>query len=306
MSKRNSQDAKRAARERLRAERERQAKKDRAKRQLLVAASVVGALVVVGGIGTAVAVMNGKDSSGDDMAVTMGGAKAEKTIDIYEDLRCPACAQFEQAMGDTLKKGADQGKFKLRVHLGSIIDNNMGGSGSKNAARALGAAKAVSMDAFTEYHKLLYSAKYHPQEQDDKFADNKYLLKVADEVPELKDNTAFEKAVKSNKYNKWAKDMIASFNGANVESTPTVKIDGEQIEPQNLPGELKKMGVDLKAGGEDEKSEKDSKDSKGSQDSKGEDSSAKDSKDEKDSKGDKGAEDSKSSDGSDGSDSSDK
>ena len=50
MSKRNSQEAKRAARERLRAERERQAKKDKMRRQLLVGVSVVGVLAVAGGI----------------------------------------------------------------------------------------------------------------------------------------------------------------------------------------------------------------------------------------------------------------
>ncbi|MGY1435091.1 thioredoxin domain-containing protein [Streptomyces reniochalinae] len=253
MSKRNSPEAKRAARERLRVEREKQAKKERTRRQLLVALTVVGVLVVVAGIGVAVAKLNGKDSSGDDMAVTTGGAKAEKTIDVYEDLRCPACASFEQAMGEQLQKGADDGKFKLRVHLGSIIDDNMGGKGSKNAARALGAAKAVSMDAFVDYKHQLYSKKWHPEEQDDKFADNAYLLKVSDEVPALKDNKKFEKAVESKKYNKWAKDMIASFNGAEIQGTPTVKIDGEQVQPQDLPGKLKDMGVDVKTGGKEEK-----------------------------------------------------
>lgn len=252
MSKRNNQEAKRVARERLRVEREKQAKKDKTRRQLIVGASVVAVLAVVAGITVFVSGMDDKDSSGTDMAVTTGGAKAEKTIDVYEDLRCPACAQFEQTMGETLQKGADDGKYKLRIHLGSIIDDNMGGGGSKNATRALGAAKAVSLEAFTEYHKALYSAKFHPPEQEDKFADNNYLLNVSDEVPALKDNKAFEKAVKGNKYNKWAKDMISSFNGSEIQGTPTVKIDGKKIEPQNLPAELKKLGVDLKAGGEKE------------------------------------------------------
>lgn len=254
MSKRNSQEAKRAARERLRVEREKQAKKEKTRRQLVVGASVVAVLAVVAGITVFVAGMNDdeKGGSGTDMAVTTAGAKAKKTIDVYEDLRCPACAQFEQTMGETLQKGAEDGKYKLRIHLGSIIDDNMGGEGSKNAARALGAAKAVNVKAFTDYHKALYSTEFHPPEQEDKFADNKYLLKVAEEVPALKGNKTFEKAVKSEKYDKWAKDMISSFNGAEIEGTPTVKIDGKKVEPQNLPAELKKMGVDLKAGGEKE------------------------------------------------------
>ncbi|MFI8853969.1 thioredoxin domain-containing protein [Streptomyces sp. 891-h] len=253
MSKRNSQEAKRAARERLRIEREKQAKKERTRRQLLVALSVVAVLGVVAGIGIFIAKLNSQDSSGDDMAVTTAGAKAEKTIDVYEDLRCPACASFEQAVGEQLQKGADDGKYKLRIHLGAIIDGNMGGSGSKNAARALGAAKAVSTKAFVDYKAKLYSAKWHPDEREDKFADNNYLLKVSDTVPELKDNKAFEKAVKGKKYNKWAKDMIASFNGAEIQSTPTIKIDGEQVQPQDVPAKLKDMGVDLKSGKDEKK-----------------------------------------------------
>ncbi|MET9861403.1 thioredoxin domain-containing protein [Streptomyces smyrnaeus] len=254
MSKRNSQEAKRAARERLRLEREKQAKKERTRRQLLVGLSVVAVLAVVAGIGIFVAKLNDQDSSGDDMAVTTGGAKAEKTIDVYEDLRCPACASFEQAMGEPLQKGAEQGKYKLRIHLGAIIDGNMGGSGSQNAARALGAAKAVSTKAFADYKAQLYSAKWHPDERGpDKFADNNYLLKVSDTVPELKDNKAFEKAVKGKKYTKWAKDMIASFNGSEIQSTPTIKIDGEQVQPQDVPGKLKDLGVDLKSGKDEKK-----------------------------------------------------
>ncbi|MEW2220544.1 thioredoxin domain-containing protein [Streptomyces sp. NPDC006990] len=253
MSKRNSQEAKRAARERLRIEREKQAKKERTRRQLLVALSVVGVLAVVAGIGIFVAKLNSQDSNDDGMSVTTAGAKAEKTVDVYEDLRCPACASFEQAMGEPLQKGAEEGKYKLRVHLGAIIDGNMGGSGSRNAARALGAAKAVSVQAFADYKAKLYSAKWHPDEQEDKFADNDYLLKVSDTVPELKDNKAFEKAVKGKKYSKWAKDMIAGFNGADVQSTPTVRIDGEQVQPQDVPAKLKELGVDLKSGKDEKK-----------------------------------------------------
>ncbi|MFC7467605.1 hypothetical protein ACFQVA_08485 [Actinomadura keratinilytica] len=58
MSKRNSQAAKSAARERLRIEREKQAKKDKARRQLIVAGSVVGVLAIAGGVGFAVVKAN--------------------------------------------------------------------------------------------------------------------------------------------------------------------------------------------------------------------------------------------------------
>ena len=51
MSKRNSQASKTAARERLRQERERQAKRDKVRRQVIVAGAVVAVLAIAGGIG---------------------------------------------------------------------------------------------------------------------------------------------------------------------------------------------------------------------------------------------------------------
>ncbi|MGW7521647.1 thioredoxin domain-containing protein [Streptomyces sp. NPDC054796] len=261
MSKRNSQEAKRAARERLRIERERQAKKDKIRRQVIVGVSVVGVLAIATGIGFAVSKMNepsgwdaAKDkklvapanaSSTNSTSVTIGGEKAKKTIDVYEDLRCPACAQFEQGAGEALKKGADDGKYKLRVHLGDLIDGNMGGEGSKSAISALGASLNVSKEAFADYHAKLYSAKWHPEESSDKFADSDYLIKVADTVPELKKSKTFKKDVEDGTYDKWALNMVAGFNKAEIQGTPTVRIDGKDVEQEQLPAELKKLGVDL-------------------------------------------------------------
>lgn len=263
MSKRNSQEAKRAARERLREEREKQAKKERVRRQAIVGVSVVGVLAVAGGIFYAVMKMN--EPSGWEAAkeqklvkpanaegkggttVLIGDADAKKTVDVYEDLRCPACAQFEQGAGRFLIKGAEDGKYKLKMHLGDLIDGNLGGEGSKSAISALGASLNVSEDAYLDYHEKLYSAKFHPQESQDKFADDSYLLEVADSVPELKGNDKFRKAVEEGTYDKWALNMVADFDKGEVQGTPTIRIDGKDVEQQQLPAELQKLGVKLTA-----------------------------------------------------------
>ncbi|HEX5566526.1 MAG TPA: thioredoxin domain-containing protein [Streptomyces sp.] len=261
MSKRNSQEAKRAARERLRIEREKQAKKEKIRRQVIVAGSVVAILGIAGGIGFAVANMEGDSSKSWSAAaeqklvkpanatgengttVVLGDKDAKKTIDVYEDMRCPACANFEQVLGERLKKGADEGKYKLQFHFGGIIDGNFGGDGSKNATSALGAALNVSTEAFSEYHSLLYTAEYHPAENQDKFADNDYLLEVAGKVDALKGNEEFKTAVEKGTYDKWALEMIDGFNKSDVKGTPTVRIDGKDVETTQIPSELDKLGV---------------------------------------------------------------
>ncbi|OEV09569.1 thioredoxin domain-containing protein [Streptomyces nanshensis] len=259
MSKRNSQDAKRAARERLRAERERQAKKDKMRRQLLVGVAVLAVLAVAGGIFFAVTKLtapSGWEAAKEQKLVKpanttgkggsyvlLGDEKTKKTIDVYEDLRCPACAQFEQGAGKVLVQGAEDDKYKLRVHLGDLIDGNLGGDGSKNAISALGAALNVSKDAYQQYHDKLYSPQYHPQETQDKFAEDDYLLKVADTVPALKKNAGFKKAVEDGTYDRWALEMVKDFKGSKIQSTPTIRIDGKDVDQRQLPSELQKLGV---------------------------------------------------------------
>ncbi|MEU7380831.1 MULTISPECIES: thioredoxin domain-containing protein [unclassified Streptomyces] len=247
MSKRNSQSAKTAARERLRVEREREAKRAKIKRQLTVAGAVVVVLAAAGGIGYAVVQANkpghweavkdekvvapANTTGTDGTTVVIGKSSAQKTLKIYEDPRCPICGQFEGAVGTTVKKDVDDGKFKLQYIGGTFIDNHDNGEGSKNAMSAMGAALDVSPEAFLEYKSALYSTKWHPEESDDKFKNDDYLIKVADTVPALKDNASFRAAVKSGKYDAWAVAMSKTFdnNKDGVTGTPSLVMDGKKV-----------------------------------------------------------------------------
>lgn len=246
MSKRNSQANKSAARERLREERERQAKKDRTRRQVVVGVSVVAALAIIGGgaygvmqlnkpghwdeAGDAKSVTAPKNTSGENgTTVVVGKSTAKKTLELYEDSRCPICATFEQTVGETVHKDVDAGKYKVKYVGATFIDNSDNGEGSKNALSALGAALNVSPEAFLDYKYALYSAKYHPQETEDKFKDDSYLIKVADTVDALKGNDAFQKNVKDGTYDAWAMKMSAAFDKSGVQGTPTLKMDGKAL-----------------------------------------------------------------------------
>ncbi|WP_028803175.1 thioredoxin domain-containing protein [Streptomyces sp. 142MFCol3.1] len=257
MSKRNSQAAKSAAREKLRLERERQAKREKIRRQAVVAGSLVAVLAIAGGVGYAV-VQNNKptywETASDDKVVApanttgtngttvvLGKSTAKKTLKLYEDPRCPICAQFEQTVGSTLKSDLDAGKFKMQFIGGTFLDGDSDksgkiqigsrGEGSKNAMSALGAALNVSPEAFLEYKTALYQAKFHPEETDDKFKSDDYLIKVADTVGALKNNTAFQKAVKDGTYDSWALAMSQTFNTNKdgVDGTPSLVMDGKKL-----------------------------------------------------------------------------
>jgi protein-disulfide isomerase len=245
MSARNNPANKAAARERLRQERERQAKKDRYRRQGIVAGSAVVLLALAGGVGFAVVqgnkpshweaaktatVVAPKNTTGTNgTTVTIGKASAPKTLQVFEDSRCPVCAQFEQTVGTTVQNDIDAGKFKIQYVGATFIDNSDNGTGSKNALSALGAALNVSPDAFLQYKTALYSTKYHPDETNDKFAKDSYLLQVADSVSALKNNATFQKDVKQGTFDAWAMKMSATFDQSGVQGTPTFKMDGKTL-----------------------------------------------------------------------------
>ncbi|GGY92368.1 DsbA family protein [Streptomyces nitrosporeus] len=246
MSKRNSHENKSAARERLRAERERQAKKDKTRKQIVVGVSVVAVLAVAGGVSYGVMQLNKpsaweaasdaknvtapKNTTGDDgTTVVIGKDSAKKTLELYEDSRCPICATFEQGVGETVAKDVEAGKYKVKYVGATFIDNTDNGEGSKNALSALGAALDVSPEAFLDYKAALYSAKYHPQESDDKFAKDDYLIEVADSVDALKGNEAFRKAVEDGTYDAWAMKMSGAFDKSGVQGTPTLMMDGKKV-----------------------------------------------------------------------------
>ncbi|MFF6784917.1 thioredoxin domain-containing protein [Streptomyces sp. NPDC012510] len=264
MSKRNSNAAKSAARERLRLERERQAKRAKVRRQAIVASSIVAVLAIAGGIGYAV-VQNGKPTKWEEAAdakvvapantsgkngttVLIGDSKSDNVVHLYEDPRCPACASFEQTVGETVDKGMEDGDYKLSFTLGTFLDGSLMGEGSKNALSALGAALNVSPEAFLDYKAALYSAKYHPSESTDEFAKDGYLIKVANTVDALKNNKEFQDAVEKGTYDAWAMRMSKSFDDAEgVRSTPTIKINNKKITNPSSPAEwetaLKNAGI---------------------------------------------------------------
>jgi protein-disulfide isomerase len=237
MSNKNSWENKSSARERLKAEREKQAKRDKLRRQLIAAGSVVVILGIAAGVAVAVANSGGSKSvtvpaaaSGTNgTTVIYGDPKAKHTLHLYEDPRCPICSAFEQQDGQAVLTGATEGKYKIQYTFGTFLDGNLGGTGSMNALNAIGAALNVSSDAFTKFHAAIYSKANHPEETTDKFSDNSYLLKIAGEVPALKNNTAFQNAVKNGTYSGWARKMSDSFNSSGVQGTPTAQLDGKTL-----------------------------------------------------------------------------
>ncbi|MFF0202949.1 DsbA family protein [Streptomyces sp. NPDC005017] len=251
MSEKN-RDGKRTARERLAVEREKQRAAEKRRRALIVGASVVcvlGLAAVIGVVAANAGKDDGSDSAGpvvapsgaqgkDGLAIPVGEEGARSTLTIWEDFRCPACQAFETAYRPTIHELTEAGKLKVEYHLATIIDGNMGGTGSRKAANA--AACAQDAGKFTPYHDVLYDNQ--PPETDDAFADEDKLIELAAKVDGL-DTPAFRTCVQEGRHNSWVEKSNEAFQNGGFSGTPTVLLDGQNIyQDQSMtPEKLKQM-----------------------------------------------------------------
>ncbi|MEV7864776.1 thioredoxin domain-containing protein [Streptomyces sp. NPDC088124] len=254
MSEKN-REAKRSARERLQQERVADRAREKRRRTLIMAATVAGVLGMVGVVGviaanvkkdremeaagaaSAPSGVNGKD----DLAIPVGATDAPSTLTVYEDFRCPACAQFENGFRRVIHELERSGELKVEYHLATIIDGNMGGTGSLRAANA--AACAQDAGRFAPYHDVLYANQ--PLETDDAFARNDKLLELAGKVPGLESAPGFRACVEKGGHDQWVDKAAEAFRTGGFSGTPAVLLNGETVFPKKgsediTPENLKK------------------------------------------------------------------
>ncbi|WP_032919508.1 thioredoxin domain-containing protein [Streptomyces rimosus] len=258
----NNQDKKSSARERLQAQRAKEKERERRGRQLKVAGAVVVVLAVAGGIGVWAA-SSGDDSGdsgkvalpkgtqdSDKPAVPVGKKEAPSTLTVWEDFRCPACAQFEKGFRGAVHELEDAGQLKTDYHLATIIDGSMGGKGSVTAANA--ALCAQDAGRFREYHDVLYENQ--PPEQQDRFSDKKYLIQLAGKVDGLVSDT-FTQCVNKGTYTDFVYKSNSAFTNSGYRGTPTVLLNGKNLAddknltPDGLKQKVRDAAKDKKAGG---------------------------------------------------------
>ncbi|MFV5993340.1 thioredoxin domain-containing protein [Streptomyces sp. NPDC056231] len=241
MSEKN-QEGKRTARDRLVERREQEKARERRRRALIVSAAVVGVLALAAVIGVIAANSGGKGNKAsesgpavapsgatgkDSLVIQVGADDAPSTLTVWEDFRCPVCAQFENAFRDTIHELENTGQIKVQYHLVTLIDGNLGGTGSLDAANA--AACAQDVGKFSAYHDVLY--RNQPPETDDAFGKSSKLIDLAGKVPGL-DTPAFRSCVEDGTHNTWVQKSHAAFQSGGFGGTPTALLNGESIFPK--------------------------------------------------------------------------
>ncbi|CAB4330730.1 MAG: thioredoxin domain-containing protein [Actinobacteria bacterium] len=142
-------------------------------------------------------------------------------IDIYEDFQCPVCGQFEAAQGDYLESLIAEKKATVVYHTLSFL-------GPESIAAANAAACAADEGKFLDFHKLLYVNQ--PKENSGAWS-NANLAEFGKSVGITSDK--FATCVNKGKFADWVGNVATEGAKKNVNSTPTVFINGKELNRGN-------------------------------------------------------------------------
>ena len=147
--------------------------------------------------------------------------KGVPVIDIYEDFQCPVCGQFEAAQGDYLESLIAEKKATVVYHTLSFL-------GPESIAAANAAACAADEGKFLDFHKLLYVNQ--PKENSGAWS-NANLAEFGKSVGITSDK--FATCVNKGKFADWVGNVATEGAKKNVNSTPTVFINGKELNRGN-------------------------------------------------------------------------
>ncbi|MEU6412404.1 thioredoxin domain-containing protein [Microbispora sp. NPDC046933] len=229
MSKRTSE----AARARIAAQREALRKQEQRKRITMIV--TIAVIVVIAVAFTVWSVRQGtaEDASGDVAPVTVEKdgtvvmAKSGVTapvVDVFEDFQCPACKQFEETSGSTLKNLAAEGKAKVVYHPITIFTQE---PTKGNSLRAASAARCVTDGRqWLAFHDKLY--KNQPSETVTGFTIDE-LIKWGKEAGVTAED--FDNCVRQQR-NVAAHQQFSqqTMSAQKLTGTPTVKLNGKELD----------------------------------------------------------------------------
>jgi protein-disulfide isomerase len=158
-----------------------------------------------------------------DQTIAIGDPDAPVTVTVYADFQCPACRQFEAGARETLAGLVEDGTIRLEQRMMAFLD---AASSTRYSSRALNAAACVvdaEPQAFTPFHDLLFEQQ--PAEGTAGLPDAR-LAELAEEAGAGDVGSCIEDEA----YRAWVRDVTDQASKDGIVRTPTVLVDGEQLE----------------------------------------------------------------------------
>lgn len=227
-----------SSRDRVRQMQQQQRAAARRRRGVTVALVVVVVLAVVVGVGIAVQMSRSDVPGGpvsgdaaptgvvDRYAVPRGDGSAPVTLTIYEDFQCPACRSVEAVLGPAIDRYVESRTVQVEYRPIAFLDD---ASTTAYSSRALNAAACVlderGTDAFVRMHDLLFAEQ--PPEGTAGLSDTQ-LTELAVRAGSAREAVAG--CIDDERFASWAGAATEQASKDGVNATPTILVDGEQLQ----------------------------------------------------------------------------
>ena len=212
------------------------------------------AIVVLLGVGLVLYIVMGADkkpASGEAKSIRVSTEKVitkegttdpKAVVSLYEDFLCPHCRDFEQKFGPTLNQLIDSGAIAADYYMVAILDSPSNGNYSSRSGGAAYCVADENNEAFRRFHAALYAQQ--PGEAGGSFPDDARLIEVARQAGAA---GTVPDCINKGKYLPMV-EGLASATG--IQSTPTIKINGEEFDissktPEDLMNQVKSIVGDV-------------------------------------------------------------
>ncbi|RZU73769.1 protein-disulfide isomerase [Micromonospora kangleipakensis] len=226
-SRKDRKDAARVVREQI-------AREKRRRRTLWTSIAAVAVLVIAGLIGWSVFRSQQSDTftappGANDAGTGVVLGSGPVTIDLYEDYLCPACKQFQQTSGPTIDQLISEGKAKVVFHPVAFLNRFSTTEYSTRSSAAAGCA--AKGGKFKEFTDALFARQ--PAEGSAGLS-NDELIDIGAGVGLNRDD--FGSCVKDGTYKPWTEHVTDEASKAGVTGTPTIKVNGRDVEDRSPEG----------------------------------------------------------------------
>jgi protein-disulfide isomerase len=210
---------------------------ERRRRTLIVGGVVVLAIAAIVAVG--IGIQQSRDDTGagsaapqgvgtgdDKYGIVRGDANAPVTVTLYEDFQCPVCKQYEAWLGDTITSRVDDATIKVDYRPIAILDRMSSTDYSSRAAETAACVLDTSgIDTFVGFHELLFTNQ--PAENSSGLPDST-LADLASQAGA--DRSAIESCQSDDTFTGWVKAATDASSKDNVTGTPTMRINGKDVD----------------------------------------------------------------------------
>lgn len=229
MSSKSSSTSKATARATKAAELRAAQERAEKRRRMLMIGGVGALFVLIVGIAVLVTVFSRDEvaaphAGGSEYGVTIGDPDAPHQVVIYEDFVCPFCGELEAQTRDDLAKLADDGKVYVDYRPFDLLSGRVG----DYPIRATNAFAVVLDQSGPEVAKKFHDLLFENQPSESgPFPSDDDLVALAVEAGA--EETEVRPGIEDLAMEQWVADATKAAADANVNSTPTVLLDGEEM-----------------------------------------------------------------------------